>query len=207
MIKEACVETLAQCLLAEENGADRVELCADLDQDGLTPSEGLIRAAKEQLTIPVRVMVRPRDGGFYYTDSEFLEMKKCADLCKEIGVEGVVFGITSADGRSLNVEKIKELAACSKPLKVTIHKAIDVCLDPLKELEGLMGTGLIDSVLTSGKAATAVEGKLLLKRMIAHAGNEIEIIACGKVTSQNISELHRELNARAYHGKKIVSMI
>ena len=92
-IKEACVESLDEALKAEEQGADRIELCADLSQDGITPEWDVIRKAKEQLRIPIRVMIRPRGGDFVYTASEVNQMMQDIKFCKVIGVEGVVFGI------------------------------------------------------------------------------------------------------------------
>ena len=86
-IKEACVESLDEALKAEEQGADRIELCADLSQDGITPERDVIRKAKEQLRIPIRVMIRPRGGDFVYTASEVNQMMQDIKFCKVIGVE------------------------------------------------------------------------------------------------------------------------
>ncbi len=200
-LKEACVESYDQSIRAERQGADRIELCADLANDGLTPSESLIRRVKETLKIPVRVMVRPRAGDFIYSDQEIDQMKRTITLCKEIGVEGVVFGICTKENQ-LDLSTISYLAAISKPLKVTIHKAIDTCDDPVSELLKLKTTG-VTSVLTSGKAATAKEGVKVLQEMVSKAA-PIELIACGKVTRENLDEIHQMIGASAYHGKKIV---
>ncbi len=198
---EACVETLGQCLQAEQNGANRVELCADLASDGLTPSNTLIQQVKEKLKIPIRVMIRPRPGDFVYSVSELEEMKRSIKVCKEIGVEGVVFGVcTKSD--ELDIKALSSLVEESRPLKVTIHKAIDTCKDPLSEVEKLKSIG-VDAILTSGKAGTAREGMALLKKMVEVSGN-IEIVACGKVTNENLPEIDRLIGAPAYHGKKIV---
>lgn len=206
-IKEACVETLAQCVLAQAQGADRLEICADLELDGLTPAGSLIDSAREVVQIPIRVMIRPRSGGFWYSDEEFSEMKRSIILCKELNVEGVVFGITNKEGSSLDIEKIHELAEFAEPLKVTVHKAIDSCADPVSELQKLIKLGNVHSVLTSGKAPTAMEGKEMLRQMLALALDSIEVIACGKVTNENIQVLDQELHASAYHGKLIVGYL
>ena len=206
-IKEACVETLEQAVIAERKGADRVELCADLALDGLTPSEELMREAKTALTVPIRAMIRPRGGDFFYSGKEIAEMKASIDLCREIGIEGVVFGMTDNTHIQLDTKLISELADHAGPLKVTIHKAIDVCRDPLAELGKLLDLGTIDAVLTSGKAATAQEGTALLKMMVQLATDQLEVIACGKVTLQNLPRLHLEVGSGAYHGKKIVGSL
>ena len=202
MIREACVETLSECVAAAQKGADRLELCADLYLDGLTPSVELIRSVQARVDIPIRAMIRPRGGDFSYTESELEEMGQSIEDCKQLAVDGVVFGVCK--GSDLDIAVIRELAQLAQPLKVVIHKAIDTCADPLKELQRLIDLQLIDGVLTSGKGKTAYEGMTLLQEMQALAGNQLEVIACGKVTDQNIDDLSAQLPVRAWHGKLIV---
>lgn len=206
MIKEACVETLEQCLNAEKSGADRLELCTDLSKDGLTPKQSIIRKVFDQVSIPVRVMIRPRPGDFIYSDEEIEKMKSSIAFCKEIGVEGVVFGICKPNA-TLDIDGIRELAEFSKPLKVTIHKAIDACQDPLNELVKLVALKKVDAVLSSGKQADAFDALSMLRSMIEIASDSIELIACGKITNKNIEKLDQELHGQAYHGKLIVGKI
>jgi len=205
-IKEACVEGLTQSINAENGGADRLELCARLDLDGLTPDIETISAVKQLCDIPVRVIIRPREGGFVYNDDEFSEMKTSILKCIELGVEGVVFGITTADNK-LDIPRIDELAKLAQPLKVTIHKAIDSVDNPIEELNRLMELDGISAVLTSGKGITWYDGQELLKNMVKMAGDGIEIIACGKVTNENIELVHNTVQAKAYHGKLIVGKL
>ena len=205
-IKEACVEGLQQALNAEKQGADRVELCARLDLDGLTPDIKTIGEVYEKLKVPIRVIVRPRAGNFIYSDDEFLQMISSISACKEIGVEGVVFGITT-EGNKLDMVRIKLLTNLAHPMKVTIHKAIDTLDNPMEALDALLNIEGITAVLTSGKGKTWQEGQNLIKEMINKAGNAIEIIACGKVTNTNMDEAHSVLQSRAYHGKLIVGKI
>ncbi|GAO29836.1 copper homeostasis protein CutC [Geofilum rubicundum] len=124
IILEACVETLEQCITAEQKGAGRVELCDRLDLDGTTPSEDLIRAVKKALKIPIRVMIRPRGGDFIYTPAELDQMRQSILLCQDIGVDGVVLGILNKDNE-LDLEAMRPLIELAKPLNVVIHKAID----------------------------------------------------------------------------------
>ena len=204
MILEACVETFEQCREAQKRGADRIELCADLAQDGLTPSRELIKRAVEQLDIPIRAMIRPRPGDFVYSQGEIEEMKIAIDFCKSVGAEGVVFGACTK-AKTLDLIIIAELAKHAFPLKVTVHKAIDTCHDPVEELKHLKELGTIDAVLTSGKELTAIGGKERLKAMVIMAEDQIEVIACGKVTHENLTIVHELIGAKAYHGKRIVS--
>ena len=173
MIREACVETLSQSVAAAKKGADRLELCADLHLDGLTPSVELIKSVQARVDIPIRVMIRPRGGNFSYTESELEEMRQSIKDCKQLGVDGVVFGVCK--GNDLDITVIRELAQLAQPLKVVIHKAIDTCSDPLTALQKLIDLQLIDGVLTSGKGKTAYEGMTLLQEMQALAGNQLEI--------------------------------
>lgn len=203
MILEACVESLEEALLVQTLGAERIELCADLHLDGLTPSFDLIEDVMHRLEIPVRVMIRPRKGDFIYSGEEMDIMLQAIDHCKQVGVDGVVFGVLTAENK-LDLERIQELAEHASPLKVTIHKAIDQTPDPVASVRSLINIQNIHSVLTSGGALTAIEGVRVLQKMIQVAGDGIEVIVAGKVVPQNIDHLHQKLNSRAYHGRKIV---
>ncbi|MCL6218666.1 copper homeostasis protein CutC [Zunongwangia pacifica] len=202
-IKEACVESLEEAIIAGKLGADRIELCADLSQDGITPSRAVIESAKQQLKIPIRVMIRPRGGDFVYSEVEFDGMKQDIEYCKQLGVEGVVFGILNKD-KTLDVERIAALAALSKPLKVVIHKAIDETPDILKATEELTAINGISTILSSGGKTTAKEGISTLKKMMLIAGNKLEIMPAGRVTNENLDEIHKNIGAQAYHGRRIV---
>ncbi|MGW1454788.1 copper homeostasis protein CutC [Salegentibacter agarivorans] len=201
-IKEACVETLEQALVAEENGADRIELCADLDVEGLTPSKELILSAKSHLNIPIRVMIRPRAGDFVYNNAEIKQMASDIAFCKEAGVNGVVLGILKED-KTINIDAVEKLAEIGKPIKFVFHKAIDETPAILESVKSLRESGVVNGILTSGGENTAAEGVLQLKKIIALAG-DMEVICAGKITSKNLEELHREINTKAYHGKRIV---
>lgn len=200
---EACVETYDQALAAQNKGADQIELCARLDLGGTTPDIDLITKCKKQLSLHTKVMIRPRGGDFTYTPKELSQMKKEIELCKEIGVYGVVFGILQDD--RLNITQILELAELAQPLNVTIHKAIDDTTDVLSSTKELLKHhSLVNAILTSGGESTAEQGSAQLKQMIDIAGDKIDIIPAGTITDQNIMALHATLGARVYHGRKIV---
>ena len=206
MIIEACVENFAQCIKAQKQGANRIELCADLESDGLSPSYELMKIAKDGLNIPIRAMVRSRAGDFCYTEKEVEEMLSTIDLCKEVGVEGVVFGACTTN-QELDLQIIERLADRAKPMKVTIHKAIDCCKNPVQEIKALKKLKNVDAVLTSGAEPTADQGQNMLRMMIKEAAGQLEIIACGKVTNENLQEIHQLIGAKAYHGKLIVGSL
>ncbi|MCK8521007.1 copper homeostasis protein CutC [Aquimarina sp. D1M17] len=203
VIKEACVEGIKQAQIAEQNGADRIELCGDLSLGGITPSLEVIQRVKHELDIPIRVMIRPRGGDFVYSDDEFELMKKQIQYCHMFSVEGVVFGILTKNN-TLDIKRIKTLVKLALPMKVVIHKAIDDTPDILKALKKVLKIDGITAVLTSGGKHTAQEGKVVLKKMVNLAKGEIEIVAAGSITSKNVHELHEYINSGYYHGRKIV---
>lgn len=200
---EACVDDEIQALNAQRQGANRIELCARLDLDGLTPDEEFIRFALKELHIPVHVMIRPRGGDFVYSEAELEAMRESIAFCKAAGAPGVVFGVLNSDN-TLNMPAIEELAALARPMKVVIHKAIDRTPDPVAALEQLLQAGAADYVLTSGGAPTAKEGAAVLRRMVELGGGRITIIAAGKVTRENLDEMRTLLGAREFHGRLIV---
>lgn len=203
IFKEACVETYEQAILAEKNGANRIELCGDLSVGGITPDVELVERLLIDLTIPIRVMVRPRGGNFVYSEQELKEMKAAILIFKRMKVEGIVFGILKADN-TINIAQIKELAILAMPLKVVFHKAIDATKDVLAAFNKLLTINEIDTILTSGGKATAEEGVANLKKMIHTAKGEIIVLSAGKITDENLQELHNKIGGQAYHGRKIV---
>lgn len=206
IIKEACVGNLSQAINAEKNGADRIELCARLDLGGTTPSRELITACLEQLSIPIKVMIRPRGGNFIYSPSEIESMVKDIEICKLLGVPEIVTGILTLDNK-VDINTMMSLSANVGEMPITFHKAIDEISDYKTAIEQLKKIPQVKYILTSGLATTAAEGINVLKEMIECGGNDITIIAAGKVTNDNIENLHTQLNANEYHGKLIVGKI
>jgi len=203
MILEACVDSLSQALLAQSKGAHRIELCSRLDLDGLSPDPVTVHAALEQLDIPLKVMIRPRPGGFVCEEETLRKMEEEILFCREAGVQQIVFGVSLPSG-SLDIPAIRRLADAAHPLTVTIHKAIDLSPDPVADMEALRPIPHITHILSSGKQPTALEGSSLLREMIKEAGDRFTIIAAGKVTSENLMQVHQAVGAKEYHGKKIV---
>ena len=202
-ILEACVETIQQGLLAENNHADRIEFCHRLDLGGVTPDHDLIRSAVNTIRIPVKIMIRPRGGDFIYSDSEVDKMKSDIRYCKSIGVKEVVLGALNEDGEVDN-RLTQRLAKLAFPMKVTFHKAIDAVNNFMSSLKTLSTMENIDSVLTSGTKENALSGKEYIKLASKEFSGLLNIIAAGSITNQNLKEIHSELKMQEYHGKKIV---
>ncbi|WP_286034312.1 copper homeostasis protein CutC [Fusobacterium necrogenes] len=202
MIREKCIGSFLEALEAQELGAERIELCDNLAEEGTTPSYGTIKMVVEKLNIPAFVIIRPRGGDFYYTPEEIEIMKEDIKLCKELGVEGVVIGALNRDN-TINYDAIKEMIDLAKPMSITFHKAIDELENPVAEVKKLANLG-VDRILTSGTKETALEGQEILKEMIKEAGEDIIIIVAGKVTKDNLDEISKLILAKEYHGKKII---
>lgn len=203
MIKEACVETFEEALSAEKKGADRIELCADLHLDGLTPSVELMQKTCEKLKIPVMVMIRPRSGDFVYSEEEISQMKSDIDKAKNAGAFGVVLGLLT-ENNHIDVENTRLLAEYAKPLPVTFHKAIDLLADPVEGAKTLAEIPGITRILTSGGKATAKDGSDVIRKMKDAVAGKVVILIAGKVTSENLHEIENITGGTEFHGKKIV---
>jgi len=197
MILEICVTSVESALAAQRGGAQRVELCENLSEGGTTPSYGMISVARKKLRIRLHVMIRPRGGDFLYTDDEFEIMRQDIAVASELGADGVVFGLLTADG-NIDMERTRALVNAAKPMHVTFHRAFDMTVDPVRSLEELIDCG-VDTLLTSGQADKAPQGSPLLKKLVAQAGSRIEIMAGSGVTSDNVSSLAGETGAKAFH--------
>ena len=203
ILKEACVDNIDDAINAFKLGADRLEYCSNLDEDGLTPSKEELVSIKKLVSIPIRVMVRPHSKSFNYSESDVLEMKNTIEFCKNQNFDGVVFGCLKSNGQ-LDIDLISKLANYSKPLNVIIHKAIDFTKSPLESLKELIELKTVKGVLSSGGAATAELGIKTLKNMVDIAPQNFEIIVAGKITNINIDIIHKKICSGFYHGKKIV---
>lgn len=194
---EVCIDSIDSAINSQKGGAARVELCDNMFEGGTTPSAGNIKVCRDLLNIDLNIIIRPRGGDFYYSENEFNSMKYDIEKAKELGCNGVVFGILNRDG-SIDKKRCKELVELSKPMSCTFHRAFDVCNDPLKSLESLIELGF-DRVLTSGQESSVLEGIDLLKELIDKAGDRIIIMpGCG-ITQRNFKKIDSILGASEYH--------
>ncbi|WP_028525929.1 copper homeostasis protein CutC [Runella limosa] len=184
---EVCAFSVESCLNAQQAGATRIELCGGLYEGGTTPSYGLIKRAREVTTLQLYVMIRPRGGDFCYDDEEFLVMKQDIELAKELGADGVVFGLLLPTGE---VDEIRtaELVALAKPLQVTFHRAFDVAKEPFEALEAVIRTGAV-RILTSGQENSALDGAELLTQLAKKAAGRIDLMAGSGVNVINAVRL------------------
>jgi copper homeostasis protein len=198
---EAAVETLDSALAAERAGADRIELCDNLSVGGTTPSAGLIAAVAERTRLPVFVLIRPRAGEFVYSDDEFDQMIRDIELTGRMGIAGIVTGALTADGR-VDVDQTRVLVKAAEGLPVTFHRAIDSAVNLPAALEETIEAGA-SRALTSGGAATAVDGVDLIARLVGQAGNRVTIVAGGGIREHNVRDVIARTGVREVHARLI----
>jgi copper homeostasis protein len=194
---EICVDSVESALAAESGGAQRVELCSGLVEGGLTPSLGLIRSVRLSIGIGLHVMIRPRGGDFLYSDEELAVMREDIGLAARSGVQGVVLGLLTADGR-VDVERTLALVELARPMEVTFHRAIDMTSDVGEALEEVIESGA-DRVLTSGGEQTAVLGCRRIHDMVRAAQGRIGLMAGGGVRAENVQYIARATGAVEFH--------
>lgn len=195
---EICVENLQSACIAQESGADRIELCDNLGEGGTTPSHGIQLMCIRQLDIPVHVLIRPRGGDFCYSNDDFAIIKEDILHTRELGASGIVSGALTRD-RQVAQEQTLELIKLSKPLSFTFHRAFDQVKDPFVALELLIELG-VDRILTSGQRATASDGALLIKKLNKQADGRIIVMPGGGVSSTNLDELIYQTSCIEFHG-------
>jgi len=205
ILREACVGSFKESNSAVLKGANRLELCENLQEGGTTPSFGTIAMAQEKLNTPLLVMVRPRGGDFIYTLEEIEIMKHDIEVCKTLGVYGVVFGVLTPQN-TLDMAAMQTLVSLAKPMKITCHMAFDELANPIEGLDLLIELG-VDRVLTKGCKTNAFEGINNLKRMVDYAADKIKVVAGGGVNEDNYMTIAEAAGVKEVHGTKIVGIL
>ncbi len=194
---EICVDSIASALHAQTGGADRIELCENLAQGGVTPSAGKIAQSKRLLSIPVMVLIRPRKGDFLYTDLEFELMLDDIRRAKDLGADGIVSGALLPDGK-IDLPRTAKLVEMVHPLPFTFHRAFDMCREPEQAIEQLAQLG-VARILTSGLQPTALQGIHHLRSFAEIAAGRLSIMACSEVTPATIDPLLEIEGLREFH--------
>jgi copper homeostasis protein len=177
----------ADCEAAERAGAHRIELVAAIEQGGLTPTPGAVKASKRRCSLPVMAMVRPRAGGFVYDDGEFEAMLADVSACLDAGADGVVLGVLHEDG-SLDLDRNTQLVRRAQGMPVVCHRAFDLNPDQPHGLEQLISMGFA-RVLTSGGKSSALAGAGPIRELIRIAAGRIEILPGVEIRASNVRAL------------------
>lgn len=202
-ILECCVDSVESALQAEKGGADRLELCSNLIIGGTTPTLALFQQIREHTNIPVHVLLRPRFGDFLYTDQELCIIAKEIDMFREAGAEGIVIGCLKPDG-NLDLEAMRSLIDHSGQMKITLHRAFDMCVNPFHTLELAKSLG-IHAILTSGCQPSCLEGIDLIRQLDEKAEGQLAIMAGAGIQVNSAKILKEQTKITSFHmsGKKI----
>src|SRR5215467_9801102 len=180
---EVCVDSVASAVAAERGGAQRVELCSDLLEGGVTPSSGLLGVVRLNVSIGIYPIIRPRPGDFFYSEPEFDTMCRDIEVARSQGADGVVLGLLKTDG-CVDIERTRQLVELARPLAVTFHRAFDMSADLLRSLEDVCQSGA-DRVLTSGGEQTCLHGVEAISRLVKSGQGRITIMAGGGIAADN----------------------
>jgi copper homeostasis protein len=199
---EVCVDRLEDAVAAAAAGADRIELNAALELDGLTPPVALLTEVRRAVRVPVVAMARPRPGDFCYTPAEFDTLLRAVDQALEHGADSVAFGVLT-EGGEVDVARcgdvVRAVARAGRPVEAVFHRAFDATAgDPHTALEQLIDLG-VRRVMTSGRRPTAIEGAALLAELVRRAAGRIEILPAGGVRAANAIDLLRQTGCDQLH--------
>lgn len=199
-ILEICVDSLQSARNAISGGADRLELCSALSVGGLTPYTSLLKQIRRESDIPIRCLMRHRAGDFLYTSDELELLRLQIIELKQTGADGFVIGCLTPAGE-LDKSAMQYLIDACGGCGITLHRCIDVSADPERTYLSVMKLG-IDTVLTSGCAASCLNGKEVIKRLIAlrDSLNGPEVLIGAGVNATVITQFRSAIpSARAFH--------
>ncbi|HMK26730.1 MAG TPA: copper homeostasis protein CutC [Chitinophagaceae bacterium] len=196
-IIEIATSDFATTKSAVEGGADRIELCANLNEGGTTPSLGTIKRCREAFNVLLYPIIRTRGGDFLYNKDEYEIMLQDVKLCKQLGCDGIVIGLLNMDG-TIDVARTSELIETAYPMGVTFHRAFDRCKDPFVALEELIEIGC-ERILTSGQKPSVVDGVDLVAELNKKADDRIIIMPGSGVRKENIKMLAEKTGCVEFH--------
>lgn len=200
MLLEVCAGSVQDCITAQEAGAHRIELNSALHLGGLTPSLGMLLEAKRQVELPIICMIRPRGAGFHYSVSEVAVMFRDAQLLLEHGVDGLAFGFLQANGTVDVRLTCKMVELCQQfGVDAVFHRAFDCTPNAAEAVEELISCG-VTRILTSGQAATVLEGVDLLAHLQYQYGQQIDFCMGAGVNEENIVALMQATGIQEAHG-------
>jgi len=197
ILLEVIATSPADCVAAQAGGADRIELCAAMPLGGLTPSLGLLIEARAAVQLPIMAMIRPRPGGFAYSESDFAVMLRDAELALAHGADGIVFGCLQSDGQ-VDIDRVRALVQLAGRRETIFHRAFDVTPDPYAALDALIQLG-VTRVLSSGQKTSALEGAANLAAYHSHVSGRLQVLPGGGITVENVRELVRLTGANQVH--------
>ena len=204
-IIEVCCSSLSEAREAAAGGARRIELCAAITCGGVTPSYGVIKTIAEAgLDIDINVLIRPREGGFCYSNDEVSTMCRDIEFCRQVGVHGVVIGALTPEG-DIDIEACRRMMESAGNLSVTFHRAYDVCSNPKEALEQIISLGC-ERLLTSGQQPSAEAGAEFIYGLVEQAVGRIIIMPGAGVNPQNIAYIEQKTAAMEFHSTAAINI-
>lgn len=194
---EVCTYNVQSCIIAEKAGAARVELCDNQHEGGTTPSYGVIKEARENISVALYPIIRPRGGNFVYDKHEMEAIKHDIQVCKDLRCDGISVGVHLASGE-INKDAMRKIVDWAYPMKVTCHRVFDFTPDPFKALEDVIACDC-ERILTSGQEVLAVDGVDVIAKLVKSAGDRIIIMPGAGVRASNIEYLIRKSGATEFH--------
>jgi copper homeostasis protein len=194
---EVCVDSVPSAVGAERGGAQRLELCSDLLEGGITPSLGLFQAVRARISLPLHVIIRPRGGDFCYSEEEFGIMRRDIEIAKRAGADGAVLGILLPSGR-IDITRTRQLIELARPMSVTFHRAFDMSADLHNSLDDVCQTDA-NRLLTSGGEPDCGQGSDAISKLVQSARGRIHIMAGGGINAGNVAQILRRTGVNEIH--------
>lgn len=197
VLTEICVASLEGARIAEQAGADRIELNAALSLGGVTPSVGLLRCVRASVDLPIVTMLRPRESGFCYSSEEFLVMLEDAEQLICAGTDAIAFGILDHDGHIDTPRCRRVVDRIAGRVECVFHRAFDLVPDPIVAVRTLEELGF-DRVMTSGQARSATEGAKTI-HSLCEVATRIRVLVAGGVRPHNAAKIVQQTGCRELH--------
>lgn len=201
MLVEIIVTNLEEALLAQDYGANRLELIHSFDLGGLSPDLSITKEVCDNVKIPLRIMIRPHGNNFIYNPLHIKQIMSELEYIKtNTKAEGIVFGALD-EYNLIDTELLEKVITNKEHLKLTFHRAIDVTENPLNSYKNLLKYPLVDNILTSGGKPTALEGVSIIEQMITLQANynHCHIIAGSGITPENAKHIVQSTKVDQIH--------
>ena len=196
VIVECCANSVSSALTAIQAGANRIELCKNLENGGETPDYSDILELRNLTNLDLHILILPKANNFIYTNKDFKKIIEDVQFCKKNNINGVVIGALNKD-LSINMKQTKELVEIARPMRVTFHRAFDTISKLENDLNKIIECGC-DYLLTSGQKPNVDDGLNNISKLVKESSKKIKIIAGGGVNHNNVESLYK-IGVREFH--------
>lgn len=199
VVLEVIATTVADARLAEQAGANRIELVTAMSEGGLTPSVGLIDAVVHAVAIPVNVIVRPHSRGFVFDADDYAVMLRDIRAIAAAGANGIVTGMLNEAGE-IDRDGLARVIDAAAGLAITFHRAFDEISDQPRALDVLLGFDAVTAVLTSGGRPSVLHAQHTIRELVQQAaGSHCTVLAGAGLTVDAVAAFVRATGVDAVH--------